>query len=154
MSKERNQVVFRAYLIYFGFVLVMLLVLYQTVMLQFYSKKSSVNPLDATIPVRTVPRVPRMGDILDANLLPLLTSVSYFDIHMDPTVVKQNLFDTDVNGLAEGLAKLYPTKSAREWENAIRSGRANGSRYLLIRKRRQMRSVRHCVSYRFLKREE
>jgi cell division protein FtsI (penicillin-binding protein 3) len=83
MSKERNQVVFRAYLIYFGFVLVMLLVLYQTVMLQFYSKKSSVNPLDATIPVRTVPRVPRMGDILDANLLPLLTSVSYFDIHMD-----------------------------------------------------------------------
>ena len=135
MSKERNQVVFRAYLIYFGFVLIMLLVLYQTVMLQFYSKKSSVNPLDATIPVRTVPRVPRMGDILDANLLPLLTSVSYFDIHMDPTVVKQKLFDTDVNGLAEGLAKLYPTKSAREWENAIRSGRANGSRYLLIRKK-------------------
>ena len=135
MSKERSHVVFRAYLIYFGFVLIMLIVLYQIIQLQFNGKNTKFGEEDTVIPVRTVARTPRMGDILDAHLLPLLTSVSYFDIHMDPTVVKQEIFDNELSGLAEGLNRLYPIKTAREYENYIRSGRVNGSRYLLIRKK-------------------
>ena len=135
MSKERSHVVFRAYLIYFGFVLIMLIVLYQIIQLQFNGKNTKFGAEDTVIPVRTVPRTPRMGDILDAHLLPLLTSVSYFDIHMDPTVVDQEIFDNELSGLAEGLNRLYPVKSSREYENYIRSGRVNGSRYLLIRKK-------------------
>lgn len=135
MSKERSHVVFRAYLIYFGFVLIMLIVLYQIIQLQFNGKNTKFGEEDTVIPVRTVARTPRMGDILDAHLLPLLTSVSYFDIHMDPTVVKQEIFDNELSGLAEGLNRLYPIKTTREYENYIRSGRVNGSRYLLIRKK-------------------
>lgn len=135
MSKERSHVVFRAYLIYFGFVVIMLLVLYQIIQLQFNGKNTKFGEEDTVIPVRTVARTPRMGDILDAHLLPLLTSVSYFDIHMDPTVVKQEIFDNELSGLAEGLNRLYPIKTTREYENYIRSGRVNGSRYLLIRKK-------------------
>ena len=135
MSKDKNHVVFRAYLIYFGFVLIMLIVLYQIIQLQFNGKNTKFGAEDTVIPVRTVPRTPRMGDILDAHLLPLLTSVSYFDIHMDPTVVDQEIFDNELSGLAEGLNRLYPVKSSREYENYIRSGRVNGSRYLLIRKK-------------------
>ena len=135
MSKERSHVVFRAYLIYFGFVVIMLIVLYQIIQLQFNGKNTKFGEEDTVIPVRTVARTPRMGDILDAHLLPLLTSVSYFDIHMDPTVVKQEIFDNELGGLAEGLNRLYPIKTTREYENYIRSGRVNGSRYLLIRKK-------------------
>ena len=54
---------------------------------------------------------------------------------MDPTVVKQEIFDNELSGLAEGLNRLYPVKTSREYENYIRSGRVNGSRYLLIRKK-------------------
>jgi len=135
VSKERSHVVFRAYLIYFGFVVIMLIVLYQIIQLQFNGKNTKFGEEDTVIPVRTVARTPRMGDILDAHLLPLLTSVSYFDIHMDPTVVKQEIFDNELGGLAEGLNRLYPIKTTREYENYIRSGRVNGSRYLLIRKK-------------------
>ena len=126
---------FRAYLIYFGFVLIMLIVLYQLVQLQFNRNSTGFGAKDDVIPVRTVTRTPRMGDILDANLLPLVTSVSYFDIHMDPTVVDQDIFDTQLSGLADGLNRLYPIKTSREYENYIRSGRVNGVRYLLIRKK-------------------
>jgi len=135
VNKERNHVVFRAYLIYFGFVLIMLIVLYQLVQLQFNRNSAGFGAKDDVIPVRTVTRTPRMGDILDAHLLPLVTSVSYFDIHMDPTVVDQDIFDTQLSGLADGLNRLYPIKTSREYENYIRSGRANGIRYLLIRKK-------------------
>jgi cell division protein FtsI (penicillin-binding protein 3) len=76
-----------------------------------------------------------MGEILDANLNPLLTSVSYFDIHMDPTVVDQKTFDEEVSNLADGLARMYKDKSSRSYENEIRTARANGSRYVLIRKK-------------------
>ena len=71
MSKERSHVVFRAYLIYFGFVLIMLIVLYQIIQLQFNGKNTKFGEEDTVIPVRTVARTPRMGDILDAHLLPL-----------------------------------------------------------------------------------
>ena len=73
-------------------------------------------------------------DILDHNLTPLVTSVTYYDVHMDATVVDQELFDAEVSELAQGLSRMYPKKTAHEYENAIRSARENGSRYLLLQK--------------------
>ncbi len=95
MSKASKHLIFRAYLIYFGFVAAMSVVLYYTVSLQFASKKNGEASL-GSIKVRTVDRTPRMGEILDANLLPLVTSVAYYNIYMDPTVVNQKMFDAEV----------------------------------------------------------
>ena len=135
MSKDtKNFLYFRAYAIYFGFVFIMLLVIYKTFALQFEGRKNIFDSVDEKLPVRTVSRIPRMGDILDRNLTPLVTSVTYYDVHMDPTVVEQKLFDAEVSELAEGLSKMYPAKTSHEYENAIRNARANGSRYLLIKK--------------------
>ncbi len=135
MSKDsKNFLYYRAYLIYFGFVLIMLVVLYKTISLQFEGRKNIFDAADETLPVRTVSRIPRMGDILDHNLTPLVTSVTYYDVHMDPTVVDQKLFDAEVSELAQGLSRMYPKKTAHEYENAIRNARSNGSRYLLLQK--------------------
>ena len=135
MSKDKQSMVKRAYLIYFGFVLIMCVIIYKTFAIQFEGKKNMFDGVDTAIPVRHTDRIPRMGEILDANLLPLVTSVSFYDVHMDATVVDQKLFDEDLAGLAAGLHRLYPDKSAREYENSIRTARENGSRYLLIRKK-------------------
>jgi len=126
MSKDKKPLMVRAYFLYFGFVLIMLVVLYKTLSLQY-------NDNQVDIPVRIVDRAPRMGDVLDANLTPLLTSVSYYDIHLDPTVVEQKIFDEDVSNLAAGLNAMYPDKTARAYEDEIRAARAQGSRYLVLR---------------------
>ncbi|MBM3165486.1 MAG: transpeptidase family protein [Bacteroidetes bacterium] len=128
MKSNKGPLVFRAYLLYFGFVAIMTLVLYKTLKLQFSND-------EVDLPIRFADRAPRMGDVLDANLNPLLTSVSYFDIRMDPTVVDQKIFDAEVSNLAQGLHGLYPNKTSRAYENEIRNARANGGRYLLIRKK-------------------
>jgi len=112
----------------------MLTVLYKTISLQFEGRKNIFDSEDDKLPVRTVSRIPRMGDILDHNLTPLVTSVTYYDVHMDPTVVDQKLFDAEVSELAQGLYRMYPKKSAHDYENSIRDARTNGSRYLLIQK--------------------
>ena len=133
MSKDKNFLYYRAYAVYVGFVLIMLFVLYQTASLQWQGRSSLFEESDEVIPVRIVKRYPRMGEILDENMVPLVSSVTFYDIHMDPTVVKQEIFDEKVSELAAGLSRIYPEKTAREYENQIRSARANGSRYFSIK---------------------
>ncbi len=138
MREEKKDIVWRAYLIYFTFVIVMLVVVGKTAAIQFEGGEpiflSSSNGTEK-MPTRTVVKEPRRGEVLDANYTPLVTSVSFYDIHMDPTVVDQKTFDTELADLCRELAKKYPKKTAKEYEFMIRQGRANGSRYLLIQRR-------------------
>ena len=70
---------------------------------------------------------------LDSILLKEIDVLS-FDIYMDPTVVDQQFFDTEISLLSVGLSELFKDKSAREYENNIRQARLDGKRYLLIQK--------------------
>ncbi|MGJ8660776.1 MAG: penicillin-binding transpeptidase domain-containing protein [Bacteroidota bacterium] len=136
--KERKDIFWRAYIIYFGFVVLMIIVFTNTVSLQLEGKSNVFAISKASenkIPTRLVTRIPRRGEVLDQDRNPLVTSVSFYDIHMDPTVVKQKTFDDEISGLSRELSKLYPEMSAREYEMYIRRARNNGNRYLLIKKK-------------------
>lgn len=134
---DKKDIYWRAYLIYFGFVIIMLLVVGKTVAIQFEGGQpiflSSSNGTDK-MPTRTVQKEPRKGEILDANYTPLVTSVSFYDVHMDPTVIDQKVFDTQLSDLCRELSKLYSDKTAQEYERMIRKGREKKLRYLTIRK--------------------
>lgn len=135
MSKDRKHLYYRAYLVYFGFVAIMILVLYSTLDLQFNGPGVAYATQKGELPTRVADRIPRMGQILDHNEVPLVTSITFYDIYMDPTVVEDEIFDTQISGLCEGLSRLYPEKSAYDYEAQIRKARANGVRYLLIRRK-------------------
>lgn len=135
---DRKDIFWRAYLVYFGFVILMLVVIIKTVMIQFEDGKPmflSSSDGNEKMPTRTVLREPRRGQILDANYTPLVTSVSFYDIHMDPLVVKRDLFDKEVSNLCIALNDMYPEKTARKYEQEIREARADSVRYLLIRRK-------------------
>lgn len=135
---DKKDIYWRAYLIYFGVATLMLVVIIRTVMIQFdggHPVFMSSSLGSEKMPTRTVDRKPRRGQIVDANYTPLVTSVSFYDIHMDPTVVKQALLDSSLSKLAVALNDLYPDKTAIEYERIILNGRANNKRYVLIHKR-------------------
>lgn len=138
MKNDNKDIYWRAYLIYFGFVIVMLVAIIKTFSLQFEGKNTVFTTntgFEEKMPTRTVQRTPRRGEILDVNYTPLVTSVSFYDIHMDPTVVPQELFDKEINELCTELAKHFPEKTASEYQLYIRSGREAGKRYLLIKRK-------------------
>jgi cell division protein FtsI (penicillin-binding protein 3) len=135
MSTEKKDIIWRVYLVYFGFIALMLIVLFKTISIQFGETNQFFESGDNTKTIQTVKRIPRRGEILDINLTPLVTSVSSFDIHMDPMVVDQKTFDAEVSDLAAGLARMYKDRSAFEYERMIRGARERKSRYLLIRKK-------------------
>lgn len=116
----------------------MLVVLFKTISIQFEGGTPYfINATDGNkkIPTRIVERQPRKGQILDINYRPLVTSVSFYDIHMDPTVAKDAVFTKDLHSLCVELYALYPTKSVDEWKSMIRTGRSKKRRYLLIKKK-------------------
>ena len=138
MSSDKKDIFWRAYVIFFGFVIVMLVALIKTVSIQFEGGKPYfMSSSDGTerMPTRTVEREPRRGQILDVNYTPLVTSVSFYDIHMDPTVVDKELFDNELQGLCEGLHRIFPEKSVREYSELISKARSRKSRYVLIKRK-------------------
>ena len=134
---DKKDIYWRAYLVYFGVATLMLVVLIRTVMIQFDGGHpvflSSASGSEK-MPTKTVDRTPRRGQIVDANYTPLVTSVSFYDIHMDPTVVPQALIDSSLSDLTVALNDLYPEKTAREYERIILRGRTDTNRYVLIHK--------------------
>lgn len=135
---DKKDIYWRAYLVYFGVATLMLVVLIRTVMIQFDGGQpvfmSSASGSEK-MPTKTVDRTPRRGQIVDANYTPLVTSVSFYDIHMDPTVVPQAMIDSSLSDLTVALNELYPEKTAREYERIILKGRADTNRYVLIHRK-------------------
>ena len=138
MTTEKKDIYLRAYLIYFGFVILMLIVIIKTISIQFGNGTpvyTSSSETGENMPTRVTKRTPRRGQILDANYTPLVTSVSFYDIHMDPTVIKDKLFDKEISNLCTELAELFPSKTAHEYEVYIKKGRTKKRRYLLLKKK-------------------
>lgn len=133
MSNDKKDLIWRAYLVYLGFFIALIVVIVKTTMIQTEGKASLFSVGKDKIPTRAVKRYPRPGEVLDRNYTPLVTSVSFYDIHMDPGVVDQEIFDRDISDLAAGLSGIFPGTSARDFENSIRKQRSRNNHYMLIK---------------------
>lgn len=131
---EKKDIIWRAYIVYLSFFVALVVVIVKTALIQSEGKASMFSASAEKVPTRTMEKYPRRGEILDRNYTPLLTSVSFYDLYMDPTVVDQEAFDRDISDLCKGLHDLFPQTSARDYEAFIRAGRARGNRYLIIKK--------------------
>ncbi len=131
--KEKKDIIWRAYIVYLGFFVALVVVIVKTALIQTEGSVSVFSDAKEKIKTKTEERYPRRGEILDRNFTPLLTSVSFFDLRMDPTVVDEEVFNRDISDLCIGLNKLFPETSARDFESFIRSGRARNNRYVKIK---------------------
>jgi cell division protein FtsI (penicillin-binding protein 3) len=150
---EKQGLMLRAYLVYFLFVIGMFLVIGKIFTIQFGggdTKKGrlSNSESEGRMPIRLVKRYPRMGDVLDCNGISLVTSISFYNLHMDPTVPPPELFDDQITDLSEKMAKMFPKQyTAREFENYVRKARARKNRYLLIKKKVTNEQRRYIKSF-------
>lgn len=155
---EKQGLMLRAYLVYFLFVIGMILVIVKIVNIQLIEKdkdqKGKLNSelsgdSDSKMPIRYVKRYPRMGEVLDCNGISLVTSISYYNLYMDPTVPKKELFDSEITDLSVKMSKIFPKvyTTSREFENYVRKARARGNRYLLIKKKVTNEQRRYIKSF-------
>ena len=136
--EEKKDISWRVNVVYIGFVILMLVVFIKTLSIQYTDGSSEFvtsTGNNEKMPTRIAKKTPRRGQILDANYTPLVTSISFYNIHMDPTVIKEELFNSEISALCKELALLFPSKTAHEYEVFIKKGRANNKRYLLLKKK-------------------
>ena len=119
---DKKDLIWRAYLVYLGFFIALIVVIVKIIMIQTEGKATLFTDKEEKIPKRAMPRFPRKGEILDRNYVPLVTSVSFYDIHMDPGVVDQE---------PPGLPRQHPRPPeghGQQREAASRVGRLGGRR--------------------------
>lgn len=129
-------VIIRVYLLYFVVAMAMIAVIAKTFFIVMDGRASVfTTPGETKLEQRSAFVEPSRGEILDVNLNPLVTSVTFYDVYMDPVTVKDELWNSEIGNLSIGLSALFGDKSAREYEEKLRKARSRGHRYVLIQKR-------------------
>lgn len=136
MSSKDKHIYLKAYGLYFLFVLAMIAVIYQVVAIQLKyddSKTASVSSGNAKKKKERIVKIAAMrGEIKDADGNALVTSVPYYELRMDPTVVKSKLFKDSLSALCKGLASIFPEHDQLSLMTKLQQARNKGNRYLKI----------------------
>lgn len=130
MPVEKKQILHRAYLVAGFMVLFAGAIVYKLFQIQFVEGEQYVE-LAQQNTVKTFEIAANRGNVYTADGSLLATSVSKFDIRMDPISVKEEDFESGIKDLSKELSKMLG-KSPGFYENYIRKARASKNRYLFI----------------------
>jgi cell division protein FtsI (penicillin-binding protein 3) len=72
------------------------------------------------------------GNIYAGDGSLLATSLPFYRVAIDPTVVKIKLFDSGIDSLASRLSSFYKDKSASSYKRMIKDARLDNKRYLIL----------------------
>ena len=133
----KKEIVIKSYVMYILVAIIMLVIVIRVVNIQ-YGDVVPEAPLgtDSTGRLQTtkVDSVPAMrGRILACDGSDLVTSVPLYDLHVDMTVISDELFE-EVDSLAINLARVFPERTRDGWESYLRRGRSDEKRYLLLQR--------------------
>ncbi len=132
---RKNELLYRVYMVLLAFVLFAFMIVYRVVKISVV-EGDEWRAKKETRYLEWRPLKKQRGNIYaDDGQSLLATSVEFFEIRMDPTVISQKGFDAGINGLAAGLAGVFNSKSAQDWKTYITTGRKKRSRYLSIAKK-------------------
>ena len=129
MDHEKN-ILKRFYIILAGFGLFLCLIVYKLVDIQFF-KDEKYKELAQRSTSRTFTIEPNRGDIYDAKLNLLATSIPHYTIRFDAVTVNDRLFQEKLPALADSLSRMLP-RSRSYYINKLKKARNYGNRYLFI----------------------
>lgn len=104
---------------------------YKLIDIQFF-KGESYRQKAADGTVREFEIQANRGNVYTADGSLLATSVSRFDIFMDPVTVSSEDLEAGLKGLSESLSKMIGTQSPSYYERRIRKARKENTRYLPV----------------------
>ena len=133
--EDKKQILIKSYVIYILVAIVMFVVVLRVVNIQYGGVVDLAPPSADSITTVTSTKVdsvpPMRGRILAEDGSDLVTSIPLYDLHMDMTVIKDELFE-EVDSLAICLSSVFPEKTPTQWEAYLREGRSKKRQYLLI----------------------
>ena len=131
----KNQLLVRVYLVGVVLLVIGLVIMSQTAKIQWMEGDRWLSQRDSQW-VRLTKIVAERGDILSKDGQQLATSLTFFDIFMDPgkEVISDHVFDENIDSLAYCLSRYVdPSKTPGGHMQYLREMRDNGRRYVPIK---------------------
>jgi cell division protein FtsI (penicillin-binding protein 3) len=135
--ENKKEIVVKSYVLYIVVAIAMLIVIGRVIAIQYGNvvpvpKVADGDSLSsAEIPTRIDSILPIRGRILSDDGSDLVTSIPFYNIHADLSVISDKLFQ-EVDSLAYHLALVFPEKTKEEWNRDLRKGRSDKSQYFPI----------------------
>ncbi len=130
MAIEKKQILYRAYLVAGFLVLFAAAIIYKLVEIQFVKGEEYISMAEEST-VKSFDIFANRGNVYTADGSLLATSVSKYDIRMDPISVKESDFQSGIRDLSLELSKMLG-KTPGHYETLIKKGRATKNRYVFI----------------------
>ncbi len=131
---ESNKIAIKAYMLYILMFILMLMVVFRVVAIQYGDVVPSSNDsTNVTLNTRLDSVAPLRGRILTDNGSVLVTSIPLYDLHMDLKVISSKDFEENVDSLAWNLNQVFSEKSKSQWEVDLRKAKTNKSQYFKLK---------------------
>ncbi len=130
MATQKKQILNKTYILSGLIVLFAVAIIYKLIEIQFVHG-DEYRSLAEQNTVKTFEIKANRGNVYTADGSLLATSISKFDVRMDPISVSDKDFEKGIRELSKSLSKMLG-KSAGFYENSIRKARTNKNRYLFI----------------------
>jgi cell division protein FtsI (penicillin-binding protein 3) len=130
MAVEKKQILNKVYLLTGFLFLFAIAIIYKLVQIDFIDGDAYRTEAEQGT-IKTFEIAANRGNVYTSDGSLLATSVSKFDIRMDPVSISAIDFEKGIKDLSKELSKMLG-KSAGFYENYIRKARVNKNRYLFI----------------------
>lgn len=130
MAVEKKQILNKVYLLTGFLFLFAIAIMYKLVQINFIDGDAYRTEAEQGT-IKTFEIAANRGNVYTSDGSLLATSVSKFDIRMDPVSISAIDFERGIKDLSKELSKMLG-KSASYYENYIRKARVNKNRYLFI----------------------
>lgn len=131
---RRKELLWRAYLVMFFFVVATAIILFKVFNISVVERDRWIQKGEDNVQWRTVDA--DRGNIYDESENLLATSVQFFEVRVDLAVVKQEIFESEVDSLAIFLSnfdkKLVRSKTSKEWNKELKAAQKKKNRYFYI----------------------
>ena len=127
----KNDVLWRAFLVYFIVVAVGIWAILAIVHIQVKEKDELLEQASKR-ELKIRDEKAHRGNVISKNGTLLATSVPRYSIYFDPVSVKPEVFDRDVAQLADSLSRLLKNKSKQQYVSYLKDARAKKKRYVKI----------------------
>jgi cell division protein FtsI (penicillin-binding protein 3) len=131
---RKKELLWRAYLVMIGFVLATLVIVYKVFYISVIDADKWRQKGEVNVTWRTVDA--DRGNIYAEEENLLATSIQFFEVRMDLTAIRKDVWEKNIDSLARGLSSFDPkfieTKSMAAWKSDLKQARAKKKRFFLI----------------------
>ncbi|CAN5579464.1 penicillin-binding protein [soil metagenome] len=135
MAEKKNDILWRVYLVFGGFLLFGLAIIFRVGHLQLAEGDYWKRKADS-LTLRYQNIEPMRGNIYSADGSLLATSLPRYDVHLDMVSAGKNaqVFNDNVDSLAFCLSTLFGDKSKADYKRMLKEGRRDKERYFLLKR--------------------